>query len=81
MQKPEELETSPDNSLRKLNVDCIDMYHLPGVVLSDYTYVAEHLVPEMIKLPGCHGLCFRELTSRAIRKSSEKARRVRKQDE
>jgi aryl-alcohol dehydrogenase-like predicted oxidoreductase len=50
LKPPGDLEKSVDGSLAQLNTDYIDIYHLHGVKESDYSYAAEHLIPEMLKM-------------------------------
>jgi aryl-alcohol dehydrogenase-like predicted oxidoreductase len=45
-----ELRKGLEQSLRRLKTDYIDLYHVHGVEPQDYPYVAERLVPEMLKL-------------------------------
>ena len=45
-----EVRQSLEASLRRLGTDYIDIYHLHGVVLEDYDYLAAEIVPELLKL-------------------------------
>ena len=50
MKTGKQLETSLEASLRNLKTDYVDIYHLHGVVVQDYAYCREELVPVMQKL-------------------------------
>jgi len=45
-----EVRQSLEASLRRLRTDYVDIYHLHGVVLEDYDYLAAEIVPELLKL-------------------------------
>ena len=47
---PASLRASLEDSLQRLGTDYIDVYHLHGVTLGDYPYLAAEIVPEMRKL-------------------------------
>jgi L-galactose dehydrogenase len=44
------LRESVELSLRRLGVDCIDVFHLHGVGLSNYDHCVGELVPEMVRM-------------------------------
>lgn len=46
----EQLEAGLDESLRKLGVDCLDVYQLHGVQLHEYEQCRDELLPAMMKL-------------------------------
>ncbi|MFD1676499.1 aldo/keto reductase [Alicyclobacillus fodiniaquatilis] len=50
LRKPAQLEQSLDASLKHLNTDYIDVYHLHGVRLQDYDYAQSYLAPELFKM-------------------------------
>jgi aryl-alcohol dehydrogenase-like predicted oxidoreductase len=47
---PANLRRSLEDSLQRLGTDYVDVYHLHGVTLEDYPYLAAEIVPEMLKL-------------------------------
>lgn len=46
----EELAPTLEESLRQLDVDVLDVYHLHGVTLKDYDYCSSELIPELARL-------------------------------
>lgn len=46
---PEQLRTRLEGCLARLQTEYVDVFHLHGVLSSDYAYAREVLVPEMIK--------------------------------
>ncbi len=47
---PADLRRGLEASLKRLGTDYVDIYHLHGVILEDYDYLAAEIVPEMLKL-------------------------------
>jgi len=48
--KPAEVQTSLEGSLKRLGTDYIDIYSLHGVVLADYDYLYQNIVPALLRL-------------------------------
>ena len=46
----QDVEQSLEASLKRLGTDYIDIYHLHGVVLPDYEYLASEIVPVLQRL-------------------------------
>ncbi|GHU10413.1 hypothetical protein FACS1894151_09760 [Spirochaetia bacterium] len=57
-----ELEASLEESLKELNTDYIDIYHLHGVAPEDYTAVKNNLVPAMLKAQQAGKIRFLGIT-------------------
>ena len=47
---PQDVQRSVEASLKRLGTDYIDIYHLHGVKLQDYAYLASEIVPELQRL-------------------------------
>ncbi|MBN1246075.1 MAG: aldo/keto reductase [Anaerolineae bacterium] len=47
---PADVRASLETSLQRLGTDYVDVYHLHGVGLEDYDYLAAEVVPELLKL-------------------------------
>lgn len=47
---PQDVEQSLEASLKRLGTDYVDIYHLHGVVLPDYDYLASEIVPVLLRL-------------------------------
>ena len=50
MAPPSQIREGLESSLKKLQTDYIDIFHLHGVMPNQYSYCAEHLMPELIKM-------------------------------
>ena len=61
---PADLRRSLEASLKRLGTDYVDIYHLHGVILEDYDYLAAEIVPEMLKLRDAGKLRFLGITER-----------------
>lgn len=46
---PADVVSNLDDSLRRLKTDYVDVFHIHGVQPKDYRYVAETLVPELVR--------------------------------
>ncbi|MDV3348051.1 aldo/keto reductase [Leptolyngbyaceae cyanobacterium CCMR0082] len=57
-----ELEAGLNNSLKKLNTDYIDIYHLHGVRPSDYDYVKAEFLPALLKFKDAGKVRFIGIT-------------------
>ncbi len=63
---PEQLRASLESSLAKLSTDYIDVFHLHGVMPSQYAYCQSHLMPELLKFREEGKIRFFGLTERFI---------------
>jgi len=61
---PADLRRSLEDSLQRLGTDYVDVYHLHGVMLVDYPYLAAEIVPELLKLRDEGKLRFLGITER-----------------
>ena len=61
---PAGLRQSLEDSLQRLGTDYVDIYHLHGVMLEDYPYLAAEIVPELLKLRDVGKLRFLGITER-----------------
>jgi aryl-alcohol dehydrogenase-like predicted oxidoreductase len=61
---PTDLRQSLEASLKRLGTDYVDIYHLHGVILEDYPYLASEIVPEMLKLRDEGKIRFLGITER-----------------
>ena len=61
---PADVRQSLEASLKRLDTDYVDVYHLHGVILEDYPYLASEIVPEMLKLRDEGKLRFLGITER-----------------
>ena len=58
------MRQSLEASLKRLGTDYVDIYHLHGVILEDYAYLASEIVPEMLKLRDEGKIRFLGITER-----------------
>lgn len=63
---PDQLRKSLEESLRKLQTDYVDIFHLHGVTPEQYDHCLTHLVPEMDKFRSEGKIRFFGLTERFI---------------
>lgn len=68
-----QLEASLEASLRRLQTDYIDIYHLHAVKLDDYEYVCQELVPAMQKMKSQGKIRFTGITEGFASDTSHKA--------
>lgn len=61
---PATLRRSLEESLQRLGTDYVDVYHLHGVMLEEYPYLAAEIVPELLKLRGEGKIRFLGITER-----------------
>ena len=61
------LTQSLEMSLRRLGTDCIDVFHLHGVLRADYPYCRDELVPELLRQRGLGKIRFLGITERFSR--------------
>jgi len=61
---PANLRRSLEDSLQRLGTDYVDIYHLHGVILEDYPYLAAEIVPELLKLRDEGKIRFLGITER-----------------
>ena len=61
---PDGLRQSLEDSFQRLGTDYVDVYHLHGVVLEDYPYLAAEIVPELLKLRDEGKIRFLGITER-----------------
>jgi len=59
-----DIENSLDGSLRRLKADCVDIYHMHGVLPEDYEYVRDVLSPALDDLKRKGKLRFIGITER-----------------
>ncbi len=50
MASPRQIRESLEQSLKNLQTDYVDVFHLHGVTPDQYAYCVEHLVPEMVRM-------------------------------
>jgi L-galactose dehydrogenase len=50
MAPPSQIREGLESSLKKLQTDYVDIFHLHGVMPNQYGYCVEHLLPELIKM-------------------------------
>jgi aryl-alcohol dehydrogenase-like predicted oxidoreductase len=58
------LTESLEKSLHRLGTDCIDVFHLHGVLQADYPYCRDELVPELLRQRGLGKIRFLGITER-----------------
>jgi aryl-alcohol dehydrogenase-like predicted oxidoreductase len=58
------LTESLEKSLVRLGTDCIDVFHLHGVLLADYPYCQDELVPELLRQRDLGKIRFLGITER-----------------
>ena len=58
------MEKSIEESLKRLNTDYVDIYHLHGVLLQDYDYLVSEIVPTLQKLREQGKIRFIGITER-----------------
>lgn len=59
-----DVRQSLEASLKRLRMDYVDIYHLHGVILEDYEYLAAEIVPEMLSLRDEGKVRFLGITER-----------------
>jgi aryl-alcohol dehydrogenase-like predicted oxidoreductase len=47
---PDDVQHGLEESLKRLGTDCVEIYHLHGVLAEQYEYAHEQLVPALLKL-------------------------------
>ena len=62
--KPKDVLKSFERSLKNLGTDYIDIYHLHGVVLSDYEYLVSEIIPTLQELRDQGKIRFLGITER-----------------
>jgi len=62
--KPKDVLRSFERSLKNLGTDYIDIYHLHGVVLSDYEYLVSEIIPTLQELRDQGKIRFLGITER-----------------
>lgn len=62
--KPKDVLKSFERSLKNLDTDYIDIYHLHGVVLSDYEYLVSEIIPTLQELRDQGKIRFLGITER-----------------
>ena len=63
---PKNVEVTLDKALRELKTDYVDIYHLHGMVLSDYQRAKEYFYPELLRMRDKGKLRFIGATERFI---------------
>jgi aryl-alcohol dehydrogenase-like predicted oxidoreductase len=58
------LRAAVEASLDALDTECVDVYHLHGVVVEDYEYCVEELVPELLRLRDRGAIRFLAISER-----------------
>jgi len=66
MASPQQIRESLESSLKKLQTDYVDIFHLHGVMLNQYAYCTEHLVPELMKMREEGKIRYMGITERFI---------------
>lgn len=61
---PEDVKKSLEESLKRLGTDHVDIYHLHGVLLEDYQYLASEIVPALQKMREQGKIGFIGITER-----------------
>ncbi len=61
---PDVLARTLDESLRALNTDCIDVYHIHAVAAADYPWVRDTLLPQMLRAKEKGKIRFVGITER-----------------
>lgn len=59
---PDDVRTSLEASLQRLGTDYVDVYHLHGVPLEQYEYLAAEIVPTLFALRDEGKICFLGIT-------------------
>jgi aryl-alcohol dehydrogenase-like predicted oxidoreductase len=60
------LRDSLEASLARLNTDCVDVFHLHGVMPAQYPHCKEHLVPELLRQQQAGKIRFLGITERFV---------------
>jgi L-galactose dehydrogenase len=66
MALPKQIRDGLETSLKKLQTDYIDIFHLHGVMPDQYGYCVEHLMPELIKMREQGKIRYIGITERFI---------------
>ena len=66
MATPSQIRQGLEASLKKLQTDYIDIFHLHGVMPKQYGYCVEHLMPELIKMREQGKIRYIGITERFI---------------
>ena len=62
--EPKNIERSLNSSLKNLDTDYIDIYHLHGVILQDYDYLVSDIVPILLEMQDQGKIRFLGITER-----------------
>lgn len=66
MASPQKIRESLEQSLKNLQTDYIDIFHLHGVMPAQYSYCAEQLLPELNRMQEAGKIRFFGITERFI---------------
>ena len=66
MASPKQIREGLESSLKKLQTDYIDIFHLHGVMPNQYYYCVEHLIPELINMREQGKIRYIGITERFI---------------